>query len=426
MYFETRIYYDFIVNLLNMKILMPFLLVLIVLFSSFGAKKTTATKQNNAKAFYYTSYGRLAFDEFIVKRKIKNDEFLSNIFEEHKLKAEYLQKLVALPDSMFNARRIRVGNSYGISYKIENNTISPHKFIYEKSKVEYIVASLNKNFDVQIGKKPVDIVETTTSGIINSSLYLTMQEANTNPLLAVSLSEIYAWTIDFYKIQKGDFFKIIYTEEFVEGKSLNEFAIEAAVFSHRGKEKEAYYYKGEDEYIGHFYDENGDNMKQAFLKAPVKYSRISSAYSGRRFHPVQKRWKAHLGTDYAAARGTPIYATADGVVIASKYKKYNGNYVKIKHNGVYSTQYLHMSKRAVKKGDYVEQGQVIGYVGSTGLATGPHVCYRFWKNGKQVDANKQDLPKAKPIEAKYLKDFKEKIKPIQNKLTNINIQQNEV
>lgn len=409
-----------------MKYITPFLLVFIVLFSSFETKKTTVKKQNRAKAFYYTSYGRFSFDEFIIKRKIQNDEFLSNIFEDNNLKTEHLNKLVALPDSLFNARRIRVGNNYGISYKIKGNKISPNKFIYEKSRVDYIVASLNNKFDVSLGKKPVDVVESTTSGIINSSLYLTMQEANTNPLLAVSLSEIYAWTIDFYKIQKGDYFKIIYTEEFVEGQSLNEFKINGAIFSHRGTEKEAYFYKGEDEMIGHFYDENGDNMKQAFLKAPVKYSRISSTFSPRRFHPVQKRWKAHLGTDYAAATGTPIYATADGVVSASKYKKYNGNYVKIKHNGMYSTQYLHMSKRAVKAGDYVVQGQVIGYVGSTGLATGPHVCYRFWKNGKQVDPNKQDLPKAKPIEAKYLEDFLEKIKPIQNTLININVNQQEV
>ena len=162
-------------------------------------------------------------------------------------------------------------------------------------------------------------------------------------------------------------------------------------------------------------------MKQAFLKAPVKYSRISSVYSPKRFHPVQKRWKAHLGTDYAAPRGTPIYATADGTVIASKFKKYNGHYVKIKHNGVYSTQYLHMSKRAVRNGEYVLQGQVIGYVGSTGLATGPHVCYRFWKNGKQVDANKQDLPKAKPIGSKYLEDYLEFIVPFRETLKNINV-----
>ncbi len=328
--------------------------------------------------------------------------------------------MVALPDSIFNARRIKVGNSYGISYKIKGNTISPNKFIYEKSRVDYIVASLNAQFNVELGQKPIDTIETSTSGIINSSLYLTMQEANTNPLLAIDLSEIYAWTIDFYKIQKGDYFKIIYTEEFVEGNSLNEFKIKGAIFSHRGTEKEAYFYKGKDEKIGHFYDENGDNMKQAFLKAPVKYSRISSVFSPKRFHPVQKRWKAHLGTDYAAPRGTPIYATADGVVIASQFKKYNGHYVKVKHNGMYSTQYLHMTKRAVKKGDYVAQGQVIGYVGSTGLATGPHVCYRFWKNGKQVDPNKQDLPKAKPIEAKYLEDFLEKIKPLKQKIQKIN------
>ncbi|MGB1017630.1 MAG: peptidoglycan DD-metalloendopeptidase family protein [Chitinophagales bacterium] len=405
--------------MLKLKIFITFF-TLVLLASSFDEKEQVFSRQGNSKAFYNTSYGRLAFNEILIKRKVKNDEFLSNIFERNRLGYDNLQKLIEQPDSLFNERRIRVGNNYGVTYKFINNKITPEKFIYEKNKVDFIVATLSENFDLELKQKDIEIKSFSTSGEINSSLYLTMQENNINPLLAIDLSEIYAWTIDFYKIQKGDKFKIIYTEEFVEGKSLNQFKINASTFTHRGVEKEAYFYKGKDEIIGHFYDENGDNMKQAFLKAPVKYSRISSVFSPKRFHPVQKRWKAHLGTDYAAPRGTPIYATADGVVIASQFKKYNGHYVKVKHNGMYSTQYLHMTKRAVKKGDYVAQGQVIGYVGSTGLATGPHVCYRFWKNGKQVDPNKQDLPKAKPIEAKYLEDFLEKIKPLKQKIQKIN------
>lgn len=392
----------------------------VVFFFSFKegeSKKVSSPKQY--KAYYNTSYGKFAFDEILVKQKVQKDEFLSTIFQKNKLDYQHLSQLTAVPDSIFNEKRIRVGNQYGVSFILAENKLKPNKFIYEKNKVEYVVASFQDTFNIKLGEKPIETIEKTASGVISSSLYLTMQENKINPLLAIDLSEIYAWTIDFYHIQKGDYFKVIYTEKFVEGKSLNSFDIKASIFSHRGVEKEAFLYQGKDEHIGHYYDQVGDNMKQAFLKSPVKYSRISSSYNPRRFHPVQKRWKAHLGTDYAAPTGTPIRATADGVVSASTYKKYNGNYVKIKHNGMYSTQYLHMSKRAVKVGDFVEQGQVIGYVGSTGLATGPHVCYRFWKNGKQVDPYKQDLPKAKPIEAKYLEDFLEKIKPLQNKLEKI-------
>ncbi len=400
--------------------------LLFLLLTSFALNAKTLKSTHHYKAFYNTSYGKLAFNEILVKKEIQNDEFLSNIFEKNNLGFENLIALSQLPDSIFNEKKIRVGNTYGLVYNVQDNKIEPNKFIYEKNRVDYLVASLGKGFKVQLNKKEIVSIEKTTSGIINSSLYVTMQANKTNPLLAVSLSEIYAWTIDFYKIQKGDYFKIIYTEEFVDGKSLNEFNIKAAVFSHFGKELEAYKYKVENQQFADYYDEEGGSMRHTFLKAPVKYSRISSVYQPRRFHPVQKRWKAHLGTDYAAPRGTPIYATADGVVIDSRYRKYNGNYVKVKHNSIYTTQYLHMSKRAVKTGQYVKQGEIIGYVGSTGLATGPHVCYRFWKNGKQVDGRKLDLPKADPIDKEYLDNYLQTIKPIRNTLLNIKINKDEV
>ena len=242
--------------MLKLKIFITFF-TLVLLASSFDEKEQVFSRQGNSKAFYNTSYGRLAFNEILIKRKVKNDEFLSNIFERNRLGYDNLQKLIEQPDSLFNERRIRVGNNYGVTYKFINNKITPEKFIYEKNKVDFIVATLSENFDLELKQKDIEIKSFSTSGEINSSLYLTMQENNINPLLAIDLSEIYAWTIDFYKIQKGDKFKIIYTEEFVEGKSLNQFKINASTFTHRGVEKEAYFYKGKDEIIGHFYDENG-------------------------------------------------------------------------------------------------------------------------------------------------------------------------
>ena len=268
--------------------------------------------------------------------------------------------------------------------------------IYEIDAINYIVYDFTDSVNVYREKKPVTLVEKTASGIIETSLWNTMMDNDLDQELIMTLSDVYAWTIDFYHLQKGDAFKVIYTDRQVEGVSVGVEMIYAAEFTQNGAPLSAYLFEAND--IPDYFDDEGKSLRKAFLRAPVKFSRISSRYSGKRFHPVQKRYKAHLGTDYAAATGTPIMATGDGVIVASQYKKFNGNYVKVKHNATYTTQYLHMSKRAVKVGDRVIQGQTIGYVGSTGLATGPHVCYRFWKNGKQVDPYRQKLPESKPIQ----------------------------
>jgi murein DD-endopeptidase MepM/ murein hydrolase activator NlpD len=221
----------------------------------------------------------------------------------------------------------------------------------------------------------------------------------------LKLSEIYAWAVDFYRIQKGDMFKVIYEEKLVEDEVIGMGRVIAAYFQHYGDDYYAVYF--EQGNAADYFDENAKSLRRAFLKAPLKYSRISSRFSMKRFHPVQKRYKPHLGTDYAAPRGTPIMATGDGKVVKSGYTKGNGNYVKIRHNSVYSTQYLHMQKikSGIKRGVRVRQGEVIGYVGSTGLATGPHVCYRFWKNGSQVDALKIKVPPSLPVDKKYIEAY---------------------
>ena len=222
----------------------------------------------------------------------------------------------------------------------------------------------------------------------------------------------------------GAYFKVIFEEIFVDGQRIGIGNILAAEFVHR--DQPFYSYRFVQDSVANFFDENGESLRKAFLKAPLNFSRISSRYTKKRFHPVQKRWKAHLGTDYAAPSGTPILATGDGTVTESAYGKANGNYVKIRHNSTYSTQYLHMSKRKSKKGDFVRQGDVIGYVGATGLATGPHVCYRFWKNGEQVDPYSQDLPASEPINPKYRDEYnavKDSLMPL---LQNIVIQNDEV
>src|SRR5690606_7913613 len=216
-----------------------------------------------------------------------------------------------------------------------------------------------------------------------SSLSQTIAENDLSPTLANKLSDIYAWTVDFYQIQRGDYFKVIFEEVFVDDKSIGIGHILAAEFVHR--DEKFYSYRFVQDSVANFFDEAGESLRKAFLKAPLKFSRISSRYTMKRYHPVQKRWKAHLGTDYAAPPGTPIMATGDGTVIDSRYENYNDNYVISSHKSKYTMQYLHMSMLMVSKGQLVREGEVIGLVGSTGLTTGPHVCYRCRKNGIQVD-----------------------------------------
>ena len=238
---------------------------------------------------------------------------------------------------------------------------------------------------------------------------IAIMENNMSPALVMKLSNIYAWTIDFFRIQKGDKFKVYYEERFVENEFVGIGRIWAAKFTHQSEEFYAFYFKEEGENFGDYFDEESKTLRKAFLRAPLNFSRISSRYSKRRRHPVTGRVKPHLGTDYAAPKGTPILSTANGRIVEARYKRNNGNYVKIRHNNTYTTQYLHMSKikSGIRPGVHVRQGDVIGYVGSTGLATGPHVCYRFWKNGQQVDPFKTSLPPSTPVKKSKRKEFED-------------------
>jgi murein DD-endopeptidase MepM/ murein hydrolase activator NlpD len=304
----------------------------------------------------------------------------------------------------FDFRKIVAGKTYHV-YTTKDSLGKIAYLVYEKNPIDYVVVNLKDTTDVIAGSKKVTVQTKTAEGVIHSSLYQTMVDNEIDPELVYKLAEIYAWQIDFYRIQKGDSFKVVYEEQYVDGRPIGIGKVIGAYFNASG---EAFYAinfqkNGDD----HFYDENGQSLRKAFLKAPVKFTRISSRYTLRRYHPIEHRVKAHLGTDYVAPTGTPIHSTGDGIVTEARYKRFNGNYVKIRHNSVYSTQYLHMSKiaRGIHPGVHVKQGQVIGYVGMTGEATGPHVCYRFWKNGAQVDPFKQKIPSAHPVAKMYLNDF---------------------
>lgn len=350
-------------------------------------------------------YG-IPVDSFkVVGDHVKKNQFFSQILTQYGINYATIDKMARDGKTVFDVRRMRAGRSYTVFTSLDSLE-TPQIVVYEINKVEYVVYDLRDSLNIYRAKKPVTVETKTASGIITSSLYLTLEQQGYNPELAIVLSEIYAWSIDFYHIQKNDKFKVIYEESMVDGESVGIKRIKAAYFEHFKKPHYAIQFT-QDKNLGYYDDENR-GLRRQFLKAPVKFSRISSRFSYKRFHPVQKRNKAHLGTDYAAPKGTPIYSTANGTITHAKYSRYNGNYVKVKHNSVYTTQYLHMSKikSGIRPGKHVNQGDVIGFVGSTGLATGPHVCYRFWKNGKQVDPYRQKLPKSEPIKKANIEAYK--------------------
>ena len=333
----------------------------------------------------------------VTKGVVKSGQTMGEILYLNHIDHPEINKIVQKSKGIFDVRRVNARKNYTVICATDS-TKKAQYFIYEIDATNYVVFDLRSEIDVYKGKKPVTVKLKTASGTIKSSLWMTMEEQKLSPKLTAELSTIYAWTIDFFKIQKGDGFRVYYEDKYIDGNYIGIGRILAAEFTHKGQDFYSFYYK-ENENFGDYYDEEGKTLRKAFLMAPVDYKRISSRYSKRRKHPVTGRWKGHFGTDYAAERGTPIWSTANGTIIAATYTKNNGNYVKVRHNGTYTTQYLHMSKikPGIRKGVYVKQGDIIGYVGSTGLATGPHVCYRFWKDGKQVDPFKQKLPPGDPI-----------------------------
>lgn len=339
-------------------------------------------------------YG-LPVDQYQVeKHQIKRNQFLADILGDHKVSYVKVDAMARKSKDVFDVRKMKAGNPY-ILLKNDSNQVD--YFVYEINKADYVVYDLRDEVAVSKGRKPTLVMEQEASGVIYSSLYQTIQENKLDVGLASLLEDVYAWSLDFFHTQKGDWFKVIYDEEFVEGQSMGIKAIKSAVF-HTGEKDFFAFHFDENGQVG-FYDEKGQSLRKAFLRAPLKYSRISSGFSYRRFHPILKRYKSHLGTDYAAPRGTPIRSVGDGVVTKASYSGGNGRYVKVKHNSTYATQYLHMSgfAKGIKPGVAVKQGDVIGYVGSTGLATGPHLCFRFWKNGRQVNPKIIDAPPTDPI-----------------------------
>lgn len=347
-------------------------------------------------------YGFDADTFLVIKNEIQSGQSLGKILSDFGVSYAQIDKIARKTRrTEYDVRYLKAGHPYAMFCVLDTvGRENAQIFVYEEDKINYVVYDFRDTLKVYQAQKPVEVKLIEDAGIIEkgSSFFLTGAAIGMSDRLCEIISdEIYCWTLDFRNVQPGDRFKVLYEAKYLSGEFVGVGDVKAVYFNHLGADFYAfpYYDTGFDDY----FDQDGKNLRKFFLKTPVKNSRISSRYSKNRFHPVQKRWKSHKGTDYAAARGTPIWATADGVIGAATYNKFNGNYVKVRHNGTYSTQYLHMSKiaKGIRPGVHVKQGQTIGYVGSTGLATGPHVCYRFWKNGVQVDPFKTKLPPSDPI-----------------------------
>lgn len=335
---------------------------------------------------------------------VKSGQTLSDILFPHKFSAAEIINIANFSRSTFNVREIKPGKKY-ITYNASDSTNKLLYFIYEKDLENYVVFDFKDSLIVYNAQKETFIEERIVSGAIRSSLYQTFQDINEDINIALKLADIYAWQIDFWAIQPGDSFKVVFDQKFLEGKPIGIEKVKAAFFLHRKSPFFAFNFTKGDE--AGFFDELGNSLQKAFLKAPLKFSRISSRFSNNRFHPVLRRYRAHHGIDYAAPTGTPVSAVGDGTVIFKGYKKGEGNYIKIKHNRTFQSGYMHLSRfgKGISVGARVKQGQVVGYVGSTGLSTGPHLDFRFWKNGSPINYLKMEFPPTRPIDKKYLQPY---------------------
>lgn len=360
-------------------------------------------------------YGMMINDKEVSESKIKRDQNFVDLLEGYFVDTKVIQQLNTLPKKLFDFRRVTAGNKYTIVAETDS-VKSAKAIIYEANPINYYVFHLKDTLIIESCEREVTQVEKTIAGEITSSLYETIDELGISPELTNKFVDVFGWQVDFQRLQKGDKFKLIYEEKQVEGKTYAIGSILGIYFEHFGS---PYYAIPFDQGDGiDYFDEHGKSLRKALLKYPIEFTRISSRYNLNRFHPVAKVFRAHLGTDFAAPTGTPIRSVGDGTVLEAQYKGGNGNYVKVRHNATYTTAYLHMSRIAsgMTPGVRVRQGQTIGYVGSTGLATGPHVCYRFWREGVQVDALKVDLPPSMPVRKDQWQAFTKTKEPLIQRL----------
>ena len=349
--------------------------------------------------------------------KVRSGQFFSTMLTSLGLSASEAYDLSQACDSVFDVRTLRVGNTYSAYYDRPSDAIpNGHEgrvgesvlryLVYDRDRSSQIVFQCQPPYKTWVYEKPVTVERRYADVTISNSLWVDMVDAGVSPNLILSLSDIYAWTVDFFGLQKGDRFRVLYDEKMCDGEVLSVDTVRYAVFTHNGSDLPSVMYDQKDG--GNIYwNEKGESMRKAFLKAPLKFSRISSGFSYARRHPVTKKVRPHTGVDYAAPVGTPVMSIGDGVVTSVKHEGAGGKTVRIRHNSVYSTAYLHLSKygKGIAPGKRVRQGEVIGYVGSTGRSTGPHLDFRVWKNGSPINPLKMDSPPAEPLKEAHKAEF---------------------
>lgn len=363
-----------------------------------------------------TKYG-IPVDSFrIVFDTIKTGNTLSDLLVPYKVSPVLIDQIGKISCDTFRIDKIRAGRPYALFCRGDSlSGLQAHYMVYENNGIDYTVYDFTDTLMVTQGKKPVEYVENTACGIIESSLWMALKNQGTDPLLALEMSEIYSWTIDFFGIKKGDKFKIIYDVVTVEDKPLYIDGIKAGYMQHMGEDFWAIPFEREGK--TDFYDLQGASLRKTFLKAPLKFNRISSRFTNSRMHPVLKYRRPHRAVDYSAPTGTPIRTIGDGVITLRKYGSGAGNYIKVKHNSVYTSVYMHMSRYGkFNVGDRVKQGDIIGYVGSTGLSTGPHLHFEIHENGSQINPLTLESPPADPVPDSLMDDFNQISKDWQKKL----------
>lgn len=372
------------------------------------------------KSFQKTEQFGFNFNDFnVLQDTIKVGDTFGSIIETQNLGENKVYDIIQKINDSFDVRTLRIGKPYTF-LRSKDRYKRLQYAIYQPDRGNYYLIDFKGLVSVSKMSRPVSYKKRTIAGELKGSFSEELKRQKVDPALANKLIKVYAWSIDFFKLKKGDQFGVIFTERYIDDTIYDGVdSLRAAFFEYKGKIVYAFPFAQNERGKMDYYDEEGKALKNFFLKSPLKYGNITSRFSTSRFHPVQMMWKAHKGTDYAAPTGTPIMTTASGIVEQTGYTAGNGNFVKVKHDKTYSTQYLHMSRILVRRGQRVAQGSIIGKVGSTGLATGPHVCYRFWKNGVQVDALRLKLPNSQPMEKKNLPRFKQQIEPLKWELDSV-------
>jgi murein DD-endopeptidase MepM/ murein hydrolase activator NlpD len=341
---------------------------------------------------------------YVIDGKVNQNENLSDIFLRYKIPVNILNEIISKYDSIFDVKKIKAGSTYKMYLSKGKNSVAKY-FLYEKSQLESLLFSLSDSVNVIKNNKDIICRKKTVIIKIKTSLWNAIVENKLNIDMTSRLENIFQWTVDFFGLQKGDYFKIIYEEQYVDSQFYSYGKIYGSFF-HSGN-KEIYAIPFIQNKIEGFFDENGKSLKRVFLKAPLRFSRISSGYSNNRFHPVLKIWRPHHGIDYSAPSGTPVFSVGDGQVTYKGWSGGGGKTIKIRHTGIYNSLYMHLSNYAkgIHQGSNIKQGQIIGYVGMTGLSTGPHLDFRISKNNSYVNPLNIQSPPLEPVKKKNKVDF---------------------